>query len=352
MVAWAALQLAFGFSEQYWRLFGAHLVGGLHLFTLSIITMVLVQVTVLVLQFVARQRTIEHSTEELRRQVVERSKELADALGQLADRPQSSLVGKTVDGRYRVVAQLGAGGMGTVYEVERTSDGARLALKTVRAHIDAKLMARFAREAQFAAELRHPNLVPVIDVGIADGTLYLVMDLVDAGSLEKERARFGDRKWATPIVAQIASGLAAIHSRGIVHRDLKPANILLDRGVARIADFGLASLHVGALDQTTPQSPMLTRAGDVFGTPGYMAPELAAGTSNAAPSSDVFGFGVIAHELLTGRSAFAEPPLVARLHGRPIVATPGELDPVLLHCLDLDPAKRPTAEELGTALRG
>jgi hypothetical protein len=353
LLAWALPQLVVTFAETCWRWSGINVVGGLHLTAAALILLVLAQTVVLVLQFATRQRTIEHTADELRRQVAERSKELADALARLADQPQASLVGKTLDGRYRVIARLASGGMGTVYEVERTSDHKRFALKTLRDRVDTKLMARFAREAQFASELRHPNLVPVIDVGIADGTMYLVMELVAGGALERERARFGDAAWASPILGQVASGLAAIHAKGIVHRDLKPANILFDRGVARIADFGLASLHVGALDDTTPESPGLTRAGDVFGTPGYMAPELASGANNAAPSADVFSFGVLAHELVAGRAPFGEPPVRARLQGRAIVATLGELAdlrPLVESCLDLDPAKRPTADELVTAL--
>jgi hypothetical protein len=328
--------------------------GGVHLISVGFFAIAISQSIALGYQQATRQRALEQTAGELQRQVAERSRELADALGQLAQQPQVLGVDRTIDGRYRVIRRIGAGGMGAVYEVERTSDGARLALKTLRGRADAELMARFAREAQIAAELQHPNLVPVLDVGVADGGLFLVMPLLEGGSLEHERARFGDAAWARPIVRQIATGLSALHARGIVHRDLKPANVLLADGIARIADFGLASLRADPLGDTAADisvaptaspSPALTRAGDVFGTPAYMAPELASGVQHVAPSSDVFALGMIAHELLTGRAAFAEPPVVARMNGHAIVAvTTG--DPIVLRCLDLDPARRPSADEL------
>jgi hypothetical protein len=329
--------------------------GGVHLVSLAVITFSIAQSLALARQQATRQRALEQTAAELRRQVSERSRELADALAKLSQPPRPLESDRLIDGRYRVVRRLGSGGMGTVYEVERTRDGEHLALKTLRGRSEPDVMARFAREAQIAAELSHPNLVPVLDVGIADDGLFLVMPLVTGGSLEQQRAKFGDAAWARPILRSIAAGLGALHDRGIVHRDLKPANVLLDGGVARIADFGLATLRAnGSADTVAGDSidgalavtaAPLTRAGDVFGTPAYMAPELAAGVHDIKSASDVFAFGLIAHELVTGRAAFAEPPLVARLHGRPIELAPGT-DAMIARCLDLDPQKRPSADEL------
>jgi serine/threonine-protein kinase len=209
----------------------------------------------------------------------------------------------------------------------------------------------------------------VIDVGIADGRLFLVMPLVDGGSLDDERARFGDAVWARGRLAQIAAGLVALHERKIVHRDLKPGNILLDRDVARIADFGLASARATPLTAPTLSAmtdiqlattaatpPALTHAGEVLGTPAYMAPELAGGIREAQPSSDLFAFGVLAYEMISGRPAFATPPVLDRLAGHPIAAPPAlvtrdALAAAVEACLALEPEHRPTAGDVAFALR-
>ena len=305
------------------------------------------------------QRLVEHTNAELQRQIAERSRELSNALVKLQQPQQPIGEGRVIDGRYRVVRRLGAGGMATVHEVERISDGRHFALKTLRGSVDPESMARFAREAQIAAELHHPNLVPVIDLGVTDGGLFLIMELIDGKSLEQERKQFGDREWALPLLAQIAEGLAAIHERGIVHRDLKPANILLADGTARIADFGLASLRNESFDATEQSIDpfldstqlQLTQPGSIFGTASYMAPELAAGAERAESASDVFSFGVIAYEMLVGSPPFAEPPMLTRAHGRTIVppAVQG-LPPLLRKCLDVDPARRPAAAQLARTL--
>jgi hypothetical protein len=344
---------------------GHNLLGGAHMVSTGVITCAIAQSLALVRQQASRQRALEKTAAELQHQIGERSRELADALARLSQRTHALESDRIIDARYRIVRRVGSGGMGAVYEVERLSDGERLALKTLRGRVDTGSMARFAREAQIAAQISHPNLIPVLDVGVSDEGLFLVMPLVTGGSLEQARSRFGDAAWARPILRQIAEGMAALHARGIVHRDLKPGNVLLDDGVARITDFGLSSLHAEALTQTlagstlggdafaataSPDpSPPLTRAGDLFGTPAYMAPELAEGVQEGKPASDIFAFGVIAHELVTGRSAFIEPPVIARLHGRPI-EKPSINDLLFARCLDTEPANRPTAAELVTAL--
>jgi serine/threonine-protein kinase len=306
-----------------------------------------------------RERELERVNEEVRRQVAERSRELSETLGKLSNAPVAIEANRTIDGRYRVVRRLGAGGMGAVYEVERTSDGRRLALKTLRGRGNPDILARLAREAQIAAQLHHPNLVPVLDVGIADGVLFFVMPLIAGGSLERQRPRFGDAGWVKPLLAPIAAGLAALHEHGIVHRDLKPGNILLADGVPQIADFGLASVPVDRGSDTLDSSAAhadtatpLTRAGDLMGTPAYMAPEFAAGANAASPASDVFAFGLIAYELLRGRAPFGEPVVFARAEGR-VVKLPvvDDLAAPIARSLDLDPAKRPSAVELAAALR-
>ena len=358
-------------TDLPWVFFGRSLFAGVHVGSFALFALTLAGALLLVRQHVARQRALERVAGELRHQVSERSRELGDALAKLAKQPAVDLEqDRIIDGRYRVLRKLGAGGMGAVFEVERTSDHQRLALKTLRGKVDTEAMARFAREAQIAAEIHHPNLVPVLDVGITDGGLFLVMPLVAGGSLEHARARFGDHAWAAPLLAPIADGLAAMHGRGIIHRDLKPANILLAKDGPQIADFGLAYLQSDAFAQTAasgsvddgafantaaPQAE-LTRVGDIFGTPNYMAPELASGSLDAGAATDVFSFGVIAYELCAGRRPFETPAIRARLAGKPpgtpdMTAVDGSVREILARCLDLDPDRRPTAAELVVALR-
>lgn len=210
--------------------------------------------------------------DELQRQIAARSSQLADALARIGARHAGLValdLGSTVAGRYRVVRPIGSGGMGAVYEVERMQDGRRLALKVLHARNDALSLARFAREAQIAAQIRDPHVVGIVDLDVdADGYLFLVMELVDGVPLSELRERFGEVPFALEVLAQIAEGLAAIHAAGVVHRDLKPANVLVredgGRLTAKIADFGIAMLGAGLEgsegeatmdDQAAPTSP-------------------------------------------------------------------------------------------------
>ncbi len=327
-------------------------------------------------------------SDELRRQIADRSQRLSEALariGAVPERPTTLTAGDRIHGRYLVVRRLGAGGMGAVHEVERTSDGKHFALKVLTAATTGVALARLAREAQIAAQLSHENLVSIVDVDVSEnGALYMVMELVDGAPLNDRQAEFGKADFALPILLHVARGLVALHARGIVHRDLKPANILLTAGgTGKIADFGIARLggdetpdpiadtvavtpsHPSepsdpALAPTAASDPALTATGAWMGTPLYMAPELARGAKYAAPSSDVWSYGVIAFELLTGNFPFAHPPLLDALAGKTITS-PG-LPPapasrmsdavraMLDRCLAVDPTKRPTAADLAQVL--
>ena len=298
------------------------------------------------------RRLVDHTTAELQRQIAARSQEVGSVLAKLAQQPREPIeAGRVIDGRYRVTRWIGAGAVGAVHEVERIADARHFALKTLHGNVEPEAMARFAREAEISARLNHPNLVPVIDFGVTDGGLFLVMELVAGGTLEDERDKFGNPAWAVPLLDQIATGLAAIHQLGIVHRDLKPENILVAGGVARIADFGLASLHADHIAEMG--AGRLTHAGEVFGTFDYMAPELAGGSRRAGASSDVFAFGVLAYEMTTGTRPFGEPPILLKIANQaiPPPALGGVAANLVRRCLDLDPSRRPTAAAIAAELR-
>lgn len=326
----------------------------------------------------AQQRTIETERarieqllhDEVRYQVAARSREIGTALAK-ADAREARLpfLGATVLGRYRIDATLGSGAMGAVYEVERLSDGQRFALKVAKGTVSGAALARFAREAEIGARLRHRRLVSIVDIGVSEGTPFLVMELVRGESLETQRARFGDRPWALTTLRQLAEGLAALHAAGVVHRDLKPANVLLARSEgapdARISDFGISRFEVtsdegAALAKTlapdTPPELGLTRTGALMGTPLYMAPEAASGAQHVGPPADLFALGLIAHELLKGSPAFSTPAVLRAMANQPPEPAPllelgsGALALLLQRCLSETPAQRPLAAELVTVL--
>jgi serine/threonine-protein kinase len=235
-------------------------------------------------------------------------------------------------------------------------------------------LARLAREAESAAAIDHPNGVRVLDIDIdAHGVLFLAMELVDGRSLHDERHRFGDAAWALPLLPQIADALAAIHAGGVIHRDLKPSNILLAGGKIKVVEFGIAHLYLRSSSQhgTTrriaraPECVLienaLTQAGTLLGSPPYMAPELASGMERSSPAADIFSFGVVAYEILSGRLPHDRPPVIAINAGvEPPPAVPlakrcTGLAPWLSTLVDrcLGPASgRPTARDLVAALDG
>jgi serine/threonine-protein kinase len=276
--------------------------------------------------------------------------------------------------RFRVVRPLGTGGMGLVYEVERISDARPLALKLLRVRAPGSL-ARFAREAEIAAQVSHPNVVSIVDLDVSEaGGLFLVMELVRGTTLEQESARYGDERWAIPILHQIALGLAAIHKQGVVHRDLKPSNVLLQPGsaggdapIAKIADFGIASLRTdedwdkAALGSEPGADPSarLTRTGIIMGTLPYMAPEVMWGARTATFRSDLYSFGIIAYQVLAKEyprfeavaSADAAPSRArARSLARVRPELPAELVALVDRALSPEPGDRPSADELAGGL--
>ena len=200
----------------------------------------------------SKRREVEVLNDELKRQIAARSRELAESLveGKELEGPVKALEpGDTIDDRYRIVRVIGAGGMGAVYEAERLADNKHFALKVLSLMTDGAARARFAREAQVAATVNHPNVVSIVDFDQAsDGYLFLVMEFVEGNTLHDVRRRHLDVPWTLYVLAQVASALDAIHKKGIVHRDLKPGNVLLSRGadgrrpLVKITDFGISSL--------------------------------------------------------------------------------------------------------------
>ena len=208
---------------------------------------------------------------------------------------------------YEVEAVLGTGGMGVVFKARHVRLNRVVALKMALAgaYAGARERERFQREAESIAALRHPNVVQIHDVGDSHGKPYFTMEYVEGGSLAEKLAGTPlPVRNAAALLANLAAAVHAAHASGIVHRDLKPANILLAAdGTPKISDFGLARRLGGEAG--------LTRTGTALGTPSYMAPEQAKGTTGAVgPSADVYALGAILYELLTGRPPFrAESPL-------------------------------------------
>jgi serine/threonine-protein kinase len=221
------------------------------------------------------------------------------------------LVGQTVAGKYKIVKQLGEGGMGCVYLAEQQlgSTARKVALKTLHKHLshDPSIKARFDREAGTVAALEHPNTIQVYDFGtMEDGTLYLVMEFVQGRSvadiLEKDGAMPPGR--VEHIFKQVCGSLEEAHGHGIVHRDLKPDNVVLcdkagQKDWVEVLDFGIAKRS----SEHDPNEAKLTQQGMVLGTPPYMSPEQFTGQP-VDVRSDIYALGVMAYEMLTGKYPF------------------------------------------------
>ena len=260
-------------------------------------------------------------------------------------------------GPYEIVSPLGAGGMGEVYRAKDPRLGRDVAIKVLPASFsnDADRLRRFEQEARAAGILNHPNITAVYDIGTHDGAPYVVSELLEGETLRSRLAAgaLATRK-ALDYAVQIARGLAAAHEKGIVHRDLKPENLFVTKdGRVKILDFGLAKLkqaESGGPEETNlPTGTVGTEPGVVLGTMGYMSPEQVRGRA-ADTRSDIFSFGAILHEMLSGRRAFhgdtAADTITAILTKEPpdLSTTnqdvhPG-LDRIVRHCLEKNPEER------------
>jgi serine/threonine-protein kinase len=257
---------------------------------------------------------------------------------------------------YRIVREIGRGGMGVVYEAEQISLHRRVALKVLPTPYSGALeMARLRREAQAAAQFEHPHIIPIYEVGEHHGQPFFSMRLIEGGSLAKrlEAGPLPERE-AAQLLIPVCRAMAAAHRGGLIHRDLKPSNILLDREAGpMIADFGLARFA---------ESPLLTASDSIIGTPGYMPPEQAGRQGRAmSPSGDIYGLGSILYHMLTGRPPFQgsspmetvlmvleDDPLPPRLINPRIHP---DLEAITLRCLQKQSARRyPTADALADDL--
>jgi serine/threonine-protein kinase len=278
------------------------------------------------------------------------------------------VIGQTIS-HYRVVAQIGAGGMGEVWRALDPRLGREVAIKTLprAAASDSVRITRFEREARATSALNHPNILAIYDVGQHEGVPYIVSELLRGSGL-RQRLREGNLtpRRAVELAIQIADGLAAAHARGIVHRDLKPENLFItEDGLVKILDFGLAKLHqpdsdtggVGRSETLTAH----TEEGTIVGTLGYMSPEQLSGRP-ADLRSDIFAFGAVLYEMVAGARAFGgdsranvvaailrdDPPAFAALER----VVPAPLEQLVRRCLEKRPEDRyQSAHDLALALR-
>ena len=263
-------------------------------------------------------------------------------------------------GPYEIVALAGAGGMGEVYKALDTRLDRTVAIKVLPAAFtaDVHLRERFDREARIISQLDHPHICALYDVGEAqvsgDAVRFLVIQYLEGETLADRIAKGPlPLKEALTVAAQIADALDGAHRAGIVHRDLKPGNVMLTRSGAKLLDFGLATARGVAASAglsmlpTTP--PNLTAQGTILGTFQYMAPEQLEGR-DADARTDLFAFGAVLYEMLTGRKAFngashaslissimsSQPPAVSTVQA----LAPAELDHLIARCLAKDPEDR------------
>jgi serine/threonine-protein kinase len=261
-------------------------------------------------------------------------------------------------GSYTVQRELTRGGMSRVFLATETALDRAVVIKVISPDLAAGVSAsRFAREIRLAASLQQANIVPLLSAGESAGLPYYTMPFVAGLSLRERLGKVGSLPIpeALSVLRDVARALAYAHERGVVHRDIKPDNVLLSGGAAVVTDFGIAKALTAA--RTEAHDTTITQVGSGVGTPAYMAPEQAAGDPSVDPRADVYAFGCLSYELLTGETPFHGRPmhqLLAAHFGEAAPAvtakrvdTPPGLADLIAQCLEKDPGKRPQS---GTAL--
>jgi eukaryotic-like serine/threonine-protein kinase len=263
---------------------------------------------------------------------------------------------------YRIERELGGGGMSRVFLAHDVSLGRDVVVKVLREDIAEGLSReRFRREVLLSANLQHPNIVGVIAAGDASGLPYFVMPYVEGESLRAKLTRDGALSvpHTVSILRDVARALAFAHERGVVHRDIKPDNVLLAGGAAIVADFGVAKAVASARSSARHPTGTFTGAGISLGTPAYMAPEQVAGDPGMDQRVDLYAFGVMAYEMIAGRTPFAGRKVTELMQAHlvespaPLSKTrasiPHALEMLVMRCLEKDPTHRP--EDAAEVLR-
>ncbi len=270
------------------------------------------------------------------------------------------LIGRVLEGRYRVESIIGRGGMGTVYRGVQLATKRDIALKVIRPEWadEPSAVERFLREGRAASLLSHPHTIRILDFGESDdGDLFLVLEFLSGRTLRNvlKAEGFLPEARAAKIACEIAQSLAEAHQAGLIHRDLKPENVMLvdvvgDPDFTKVLDFGIAK----SLRSDTWDSPV-TRAGQVVGTPQYMAPEQALAESQLTPAVDIYGLGVMLFEMLSGQLPITGSGAVGIMLAHVRDAVPelpasagvsGEVRDLVRRMLTKDPQSRPSAEEV------
>ena len=272
------------------------------------------------------------------------------------------MIGREIAGRYRIQSKLGEGGMGAVFKAEQISLKRTVAVKLLRPEVASSqlLLRRFNAEAEAVAKLSHPNTVNIYDFGQdSDGTLFIAMEFIEGQSLRHmihREAPFALRR-ALSIGLQVASSLSDAHAHSIIHRDLKPDNVMIqqrgrERDIVRVLDFGIAKLR----DENRQSQLAMTQAGDMLGTPQYMAPEqIRAETIDGR--TDVYALGCLLYEMITARLPYEAPTIMSLLskhllevtvppsQRRPDLPIPPAIDQLILSAMAKDPKVRPSTME-------